>query len=100
MSIDVVQDVLQDSRSKGPARLALIVLAEAASKDGVCWLTQNEIAKRMNRAERNAQKAIGTVDPDELEILKGHYGQKRRNVYRVRTASTLALAVDYSRISE
>lgn len=83
MSIVVVNEVLDSSRSKGSARVLMIVLAEQAGEDGLCWPGLTRLARRVNTTERNIQ--LITRDLEDMGELIVDYGSGRgnTNLYRV-----------------
>ena len=83
MSIVVVNEVLDSSRSKGSARVLMIVLAEQAGEDGLCWPGLTRLARRVNTTERNIQ--LITRDLENMGELIVDYGSGRgnTNLYRV-----------------
>lgn len=88
MSIVVVNEVLDSSRSKGSARVLMIVLAEQAGEDGLCWPGLTRLARRVNATERNIQ--LITRDLEEMGELIVDYGSGRgnTNLYRVLPEAT------------
>lgn len=84
MSFRVVASVLDHSDERLARRLILIVLAEAAHEDGVCYLGQEEIARKGRLSRTHvAEELKGLSDDGALQIRKAQRGRKRISVYRL-----------------
>jgi hypothetical protein len=65
VSWQAVKAVLDHSDATGPARMALIILAESANADGTnAYPSIDTIAHRMRRSERAAQYALRRLEAD------------------------------------
>ena len=83
MSVHAIKTVLAHSRAKGPARLALVVLAEHANERMESWPSYELLAKEMNVSRSNAARAIANLRAiGEVSVTRGgaHNGS---NVYRI-----------------
>jgi hypothetical protein len=94
MSIQAVSWVLEESRSRGYARLVLLSLANYANDDDECWPSMRTIA-------RNAGISLGAVPPQiqelvdlgEVEIVKkgSHRRSSRYRIQRSRDELSVQL---------
>jgi hypothetical protein len=84
MSVRVISEVFQHSKSVLAARLVLLVLADAAHDDGVTWVSQEEIAAKTLAVDSTVRRVINDlVEAGEIEVRKAQRGRRRINVYRV-----------------
>ena len=87
MSVKVVRMVLERSRSRGPARVVLFVLAEHADDHGVAWPSVQTIAREAGLSRRAVFRGLDKLV--ELgEVERRFKGQRLRNgaavnLYRV-----------------
>jgi DNA-binding transcriptional MocR family regulator len=83
MSIQAVSWVLEESRSRGFARLVLLSLANYANDDDECWPSMRTIAKNAGISLGSVSKQIQElVDLGELEVVsKGSHRTSTR--YRI-----------------
>jgi hypothetical protein len=115
VSVKVLSEALDHSRSKGSDRCVLLALADAASHDGVTWLpimpARGRGGERRNLDERKCithrahcskSEAIRSIkeleELGEIEIRQAQRGQKRINVYRLTVGSIADSDVDYDRL--
>ena len=101
VSIVVLNEVLDSSRSKSTARTLMVVLAEQAHEDGICWPGITRLAQRVNTSGRNIQ--LLTRELEDMGELLVDYGAGRgnTNVYRVLPPLTLnRLLADLTEQSE
>ena len=89
MSIVVLNEVLDSSRSKSTARLLMVVLAEQAHEDGVCWPGIARLAQRVNTSERNVQLLIRELEQAGELLVEQGAGRGNTNLYRVLAPLTL-----------
>lgn len=88
MSIVVLNEVLDSSRSKGTARLLMVVLAEQAHEDGVCWPGIERLARRVNTSDRNIQLLTRELEAQGELIVEVNAGRGNTNLYRVLPPAT------------
>ena len=69
MSIDAIKAVLADSEATGSARLVLLVLAEHADDDGVCWPSIALIARECRCSKRYVIKMIQRLEAEGEVIV-------------------------------
>lgn len=89
MSIVVLNEVLDSSRSKGTARLLLVVLAEQAHEDGICWPGVDRLAARVNTTPRNIQMLTRELEQQGELLVEHSAGRGNTNRYRVLPPTTL-----------
>lgn len=76
--------MLDQSRTKGAARLVLVVLAEHADGAGVSWPGEALIAHEANIDERTVRRVLPViVQEGELEVRRWRKGGNEHNAYRV-----------------
>jgi len=78
MSYQHVHHVLTTSPTKGLARMVLVVLAESADNQGVCWLSVDTIAKRANTKEDEARKVLHQLKGDGHICIEKRPGTSNR----------------------
>lgn len=84
MSFRVVAKVLRESDERLARRLILLVLAEAASEDGIAWVGQEEVAAKARLSRTHVSESIGDMVADgAIELRKAKRGRRRINVYRL-----------------
>lgn len=87
MSVAVLTRVFQESDATHDARLVLLVLADAAQDDGVCWPSQKVIAEKARVSENHVRACLRALETSkEIATRKAQRGRRRINVYRVMTA--------------
>lgn len=85
MSIEVINRVLNHSRTTGTARLTLVVLAEHADSDGYCYPGMELIASRVNIEERQQRRLIATLRASGELYATEHHGRRKTNDYLICT---------------
>lgn len=105
MSIRVLEQVFDRSRSTGSARLVLAAIAEVAHHDGVTWCQQGprenrrSLAHRANCGVRSVERAIEQlVELREVEVRRARRGRSWVNVYRVVVGRIGSVDVEYDRL--
>jgi hypothetical protein len=105
VSIRVLEQVFDRSRSSGSARLVLAAIAEVAHHDGVTWCQQGprenrrSLAHRANCGVRSVERAIEQlVELREVEVRRARRGRSWVNVYRVVVGRIGAVDVEYDRL--
>ncbi|CAM3470224.1 hypothetical protein DESA109040_13865 [Deinococcus saxicola] len=88
MSITVLNEVLDTSRSKGAARLLMAVLAEQAHETGLTWPGIPRLARRMNCSERNVQLLMRDLESMGELIVETTRGRGHTNEYYVLPPAT------------
>lgn len=84
MSVRVLAQVFEHSNATQGKRLTLIVLADAAGDDGICWENQDNIAAKARLSRFQVIRCINQLaDDGEIELRKVQRGRRRINVYRV-----------------
>jgi DNA-binding MarR family transcriptional regulator len=97
VSVRVLTQVFADPNARLARRLILIVLADAASDDGVTWIGQAEIAEKAGLTRTHVTRELGEMAAaGAVQVRKAQRGRKRISVYRV-TVPGLA-EVDYERL--
>lgn len=94
MSIAVINEVLDSSRSKGTARLLMVVLAEQAHEDGLTWPGIPRLARRMNTSERNVQLLMRELEDMGELIVEQSRGRGNTNEYRVLPPATASRVIE------
>lgn len=70
--------VLERSPTRGSARLVLLVLADRANDDGVCWPSVADTARRAALSERQTRRLLGKLQRiGELRVLRSGGGRRR-----------------------
>lgn len=86
MSVKIMSDVFENSKTEGNARLVLLCLADCANDEGVCWPSIRKIAQKANLSEPmtkkylNALIEVGLVNREERE---DHSGRQTSNFYTI-----------------
>ena len=86
MSVKIMSDVFEHSKTEGNARLVLLCLADCANDEGVCWPSIRKIAQKANLSEPmtkkylNALISVGLVNREERE---DHSGRQTSNFYTI-----------------
>jgi hypothetical protein len=89
MSVKIMSDVFEKSKTEGNTRLVLLCLADCANDEGACWPSIRKIAQKANLSEPmtkkhlNALIATGVVRREERE---DHSGRQTSNFYTVDVA--------------
>ena len=89
MSVKIMSDVFENSKTVGNTRLVLLCLADCANDEGACWPSIRKIAQKANLSEPmtkkhlNALIATGVVRREERE---DHSGRQTSNFYTVDVA--------------
>lgn len=106
MSLTAMQWVFTQSKSAGTDRLVLLILADYANEDGVCWPNLSTISARANATPRTISRCIQVLRSiGEIELLVQGSGSCS-NHYRIRmtevsttsemsTTSNLALGMTF-----
>lgn len=85
-----VERVLTDSQSRGSARFVLVVLAQRANAEGVCWPALADIATRVALSEKQTRRCVRDLEAlGELRIIK-RGGGRTPNHYQVMPRKILA----------
>jgi hypothetical protein len=77
MSVKIMSDVFENSKTEGNARLVLLCLADCANDEGVCWPSIRKICQKANLSEPMTKKhlnsliAVGVVKKEEREEQSG-----------------------------
>ena len=88
MSYQAVSAVLLAKKPKGIPRLVLVVLAECANKNGVCWPSMPTIAARAAISVRHAKRVVhGLERSGHISIERGK-GASHPNRYRILNGDT------------
>ena len=86
MSVRIMSEVFERSKTQGNARLVLLSLADSCNDDASCWPSIRKIAEKANICEPitkkylNALIEIGVVTRDERE---DHFGRQTSNLYTI-----------------
>ena len=88
MSVKISSEVWQNSQHKGGDLLVLLVLADFANDDGICWPSVEVLGKKSRMQRRNVQRCLRALE-DSGEIVRMKTGgmvdgAALANVYRVR----------------
>jgi hypothetical protein len=89
VSVKIMSDVFEKSKTEGNTRLVFLCLADCANDEGACWPSIRKISQKANLSEPmtkkhiNALIAIGVVNRDERE---DHSGRQTSNFYTVDVA--------------
>ena len=93
MSISVINEVLDSSRSEGTARLLMVVMAEQAHEDGLVSAGIPRLARRVNTSERNIQKLMRKLEDLGELLVSFETGRGNANEYHVLPPDTLARVI-------
>lgn len=91
MSIAMSRKAFDDRRTSGVNRLVLLVLADMANKDGVCWPGYGYIAKKAGTTRRSAIRAVDWLEQHGYLVVTRRPGPDRHfgsNVYRLTIPET------------
>ena len=86
MSVKIMSEVFERSKTQGNARLVLLSLADSCNDDASCWPSIRKIAEKANISEPitkkylNALIEVGVVTRDERE---DHFGRQTSNLYTI-----------------
>ena len=86
MSVRIMSEVFERSKTQGNARLVLLSLADSCNDDASCWPSIRKIAEKANICEPitkkylNALIEIGVVTRDERE---DQFGRQTSNLYTI-----------------
>ena len=86
MSVRIMSEVFERSKTQGNARLVLLALADSCNDDASCWPSIRKIAEKANICEPitkkylNALIEVGVVTRDERE---DHFGRQTSNLYTI-----------------
>lgn len=94
MSLTVLNEVLDSSRTKGSARLLLVVLAEQAHEDGLTWPGIPRLARRVGTSERNVQYLLRDLEESGELIIERGAGRGNTNEYRVLPPATAGRVIE------
>lgn len=90
MSIRLVDLVLR-TRLSSTEKLVMLVVADAASDDGVAWPRQSTIAAKGSITERTVRRVLSKMEDERLvEIVQR--GRNRSNLYRINVRRLRGLA--------
>jgi hypothetical protein len=78
--------VLDKSKSKGTARLVLLILADYANEDGTAWPSTVTIAQKANTTKRNVLKTLSILEK-EGEITRLGTGMRGVIKYHITVAT-------------
>lgn len=87
MSYRHINYVREHSKTKGAARLVLIMIASRTDKEGVAWPNLDTLARDTKMSKRNVNRALKLIPAHELETItkagspKG--GKRERSLYRI-----------------
>ena len=86
MSVRIMSEVFERSKTQGNARLVLLSLADSCNDDASCWPSIRKIAEKANISEPitkkylNALIQIGVITRDEREDF---FGRQTSNLYTI-----------------
>jgi predicted transcriptional regulator len=86
MSVRIMSEVFEKSRTQGNARLVLLALADSCNDDASCWPSIRKLAEKANVSEPILKKylnsliELGVVTKDERE---DHFGRQTSNIYTI-----------------
>ena len=86
MSVKIMSDVFERSRTQGNARLVLLALADCCNDDASCWPSIRKLANKANVSEPilkkylNALIEIGVISREEREDA---IGRQTSNLYTI-----------------
>ena len=84
MSIRAMSAVMDYSTTEGSTFLVLLMLADHANADGLCWPSQERVARRARVSRSTVKRAIEElVEAGELKRRRGGQGAGSTNVYQV-----------------
>jgi len=82
MSNKALDAVFGDDRSKGAERLVLLVLADKANDEGMCFLKRETIATEANIDKRTVDRRIETLEEAGLiYVERSGGGREKANIY-------------------
>jgi predicted transcriptional regulator len=86
MSVKIMSEVFERSRTQGNARLVLLALADSCNDDACCWPSIRKLADKANVSEPilkkylNALIEVGVVSREERE---DSFGRQTSNLYTI-----------------
>jgi predicted transcriptional regulator len=86
MSVKIMSEVFERSRTQGNARLVLLALADSCNDDASCWPSIRKLADKANVSEPilkkylNALIEVGVVSREEREDA---FGRQTSNLYTI-----------------
>ena len=91
MSVKVLTYVLENSAQRGNELLTMIVLADHADENGICWPSMERVGKLIRADERTARRCIRRLEEaGELRVQKGR-GRGNANRYQIAMQKSLDL---------
>ena len=88
MSYQAVSAVLLAKEPKGISRLVLVVLAECANKNAVCWPSMATIAERSGISVRHAKRVVHALEKSGHVSIERGNGVSHPNKYRLLNSDT------------
>ena len=86
MSVKIMSDVFQKSKTEGNARLVLLALADCANQEGICYPSLKTIAAMANISEETTRKylhAFEKIDLIRSEERFTSFGRRTSNNYHI-----------------
>jgi hypothetical protein len=86
MSVRIMSEVFEKSRTQGNARLVLLALADSCSDEGVCFPSLKTIARKANISEETTRKflhAFEKIGLVESEDRFSPVGRRTSNTYKI-----------------
>lgn len=91
MSVKVLTHVLEHSQHSGNELLTLIILADHADENGICWPSMDRVGKLIRADERTARRCVKRLEESgELRVERGR-GRGKVNRYQIPIQRTLEL---------
>jgi hypothetical protein len=91
MSVKALTYVLEHSTHKGNELLTLVVLADHADENGICWPSMERVGRLIRADERTARRCVRRLEKSgELRIERGG-GRSSANRYQIAMQRTLEL---------
>ena len=87
MSVKIMSEVFERSKTQGNARLILLSLADTCSDEGVCYPSIKKLAKKANISEETTRKFLHAFEKMglvETEERFNPFGRRTSNTYKIK----------------
>ena len=86
MSVKIMSDVFENSKTEGNARLVLLCLADCANDEGVCWPSIKTLSRKANISEETTRKFLHVFEKIGLVETEERFnplGRRTSNTYKI-----------------
>lgn len=76
MSVEAIRWARATKTGKATAKLVLLILADFADKDGVCWPSQKRIAEESDQSVDTVQRRLRDLEKADLIVRSRRHGRR------------------------